>query len=214
MAQSELRQRRRRAEAQASRASTLDSLESVRVRAAAVQDRAEGVARPRELAKAAVAWMSATFALCYLAVPTALTALGLRPWASVSPLEDSARMVGDLGGFALVVLGTLAGLALLRPSVKVQQAQRDPVVAATAGGLLTWGVLHNVLPWLLPFAEMGAAPLAAFVAANVLESLLFGLMLGSFVRSRAAAFALGAGFSAALLSLTSALTMLAWVAGF
>lgn len=214
MAQSDLRQRRRRAEAQASRVTTLDSVEAVRARAAAVQERAVGVARPKELAKAAVAWMSATFVLCYLAIPTALTALGLRPWATLSPLEDSARLMGDVGGFGLAVIGVLAGLALLRPSVDVREAQRDPVLAATAGGLLTWGVLHNVLPWLMPFAEMGAAPLAAFFVANVLESLLFGLMLGSFVRSRVAAFALGAAFSAALLTLTSALTMIAWVSGF
>ncbi|GEM_PF-6997760 len=214
MAQLDVRQRRRRAEAQTSGVTTLDSLEAVRARAAVAQEHTPGVAQPRELRRAAAAWMSATFALCYLALPTALTALGLRPWAAGSPLADNARLIGDFGGFALVVLGTLAGLALLRPRIDVKRASHEPVLAATAGGLLTWGVLHSTLPWLMPFAEMGAAPLAAFVAVNVLESVLFGVMLGTFVRSRKAAFALGSAFAAALLSLTSALTMLAWVGGF
>ncbi len=48
--------------------------------------------------------------------------------------------------------------------------------------------------FLVPFGEMSAPVLASFIAVNVLESALFGVMLASLVKSRAAGFALGGAF--------------------
>ena len=104
--------------------------------------------------------------------------------------------------FALGRGVTVGGISMARPRVVVDASHREPALAATAGGLATWALLHNSLAFLVPFGEMSAPVLASFIAVNVLESALFGVMLASFVRSPGKAFALGAAFQALFMGLS------------
>lgn len=166
---------------------------------------AEGVAlgtgkavRPGSFASAAVAWMSATFVLCYLALPLGRIALGLSTQTSDAVLGVAlASSAGLLG--ALVLLGSV--LAVTRPQVAVN-VDPDRILSATSGSLLVWGLLHNTLPGLMFFSDMASGELGTFVASNFLESALFGVVLASITRSGRGAFALGALFQTLLFGLS------------
>ena len=67
-----------------------------------------------------------------------------------------------------------------------------------AGGLLVWGLLHNILPGLHTFGMMSATFLAVFLLSNILENILFGIILGTVTRTRREAFIAGAFLQAAL----------------
>jgi hypothetical protein len=151
------------------------------------------VAVPREkLAAAATAWMLLVFGLCYIAIPATFEAVHLRD----SQLFLIPQKIQSLGIVWAMVMGFIA---IARPQVRLD-GRIDPVLSATGGGLLAWGILHNAIPILEPFARMPLDFLAAFVAANVVENLLFGAMLASFVQSRRAAFLLGGLFQLVLMT--------------
>ncbi len=118
-------------------------------------------------------------------------------------------MGGSLAAFAITLAVTVSGIAIARPKVSLETTRREPIIAATLGGLVPWAILHNILPSLIPFADMTAGSLISFLAVNVLESALFGAMLASFTRSPRRAFALGAGFQLLFMTLCTILTQLA-----
>tara|TARA_B100001093_G_scaffold347621_1_gene332198 strand:- start:409 stop:636 length:228 start_codon:yes stop_codon:yes gene_type:complete len=61
-----------------------------------------------------------------------------------------------------------------------------------AGGLLVWGVLHNILPGLTTFGTMSMTFLGFFLLSNMIENVLFGAILGTVTRTRRDAFIAGA----------------------
>jgi hypothetical protein len=151
--------------------------------------------RPRQLGTASVAWLAGVFGLCYIALPIAAASVGLFT-------DFWSHVFFNLPGFALATLVTAVGAMVARPKITTDVgATRDPVIAATSGGLLTWAIVHNLSPVLLPFAAMGTAELATFLALNLLEMSLIGMMLASFTRSVAKAFALGMWFQLLVLGL-------------
>ena len=151
------------------------------------------IAVPREkLAAAATAWMLLVFGLCYVAIPAAFEAVHLRD----SQLFLIPQKIQSLGMVWALVMGFIA---IGRPQVRLD-GRIDPILSATGGGLLVWAILHNVIPILEPFISMPLDFLLAFVAANVVENVLFGAMLASFVTSRRAAFLLGGLFQLVLMS--------------
>lgn len=151
-------------------------------------------------ARAATVWMGLTFALCYVMLPATWEALGIR-----------AAQLWTLPGDLLALFGLWGAAMVLTASRHVQNdgitvdldslAASDKLPAAALGGLLTWGFLHNVLPGLVPFHDMPGAYLGAFVAANVLENALFGVIAASLARTRRGAFTLGVASQLILLSL-------------
>ncbi len=137
---------------------------------------------------ATAAWLGLVFGLCYVALPALFSVLG---WNAglLGALPLSAL---SFGGASLV---TVVGASVLRPGIRLGvRASRDPVLSATAGGLLTWGLVHNTADVLRPFWSMGGTELATFLGANVLEMFLLGALLASFTRSRLLAFGLGGAF--------------------
>ncbi len=184
-------------------AAVLDALEREAARTDAVraQTRAAAVhtAVPtRAFVRATAAWLGASFALCYLAIPLMLEGAGLRA-AHLAHL-----LPGELLGMALASGWLLT--RVLRRSDRgdialdlPQLAESDRIPAAALGGLLAWGLLHNVLPGLLPMGRMPVAFLLSFGLANVLENVLFGTVIGTVARSRREAFTMGALFQLVLL---------------
>jgi hypothetical protein len=147
-------------------------------------------------------WFFLVFGLCYVVAPVALSALGQLDGLLSHVVLNSGALL--LTGFVTVVAAAVA-----RPHVHLSpSAPRDPTLAATLGGLITWATLHNLSPLLEPFTAMGPGELLGFVAVNVLEMSLFGLMLASFTRSAAKAFALGALLQLLMVGMVSGLLML------
>lgn len=154
---------------------------------------------PSALMGAMLAWMSVVFGVCYVVLPATAGALGLFTGVIESFMFNMPAFV--LSSLIAVV----AGVAL-RPKMRLDwSGPRDPVLSAASGSLLLWAIIHNSTPLLRPFASMGGAELVTFVGMNIVEALMIGMMLASFTKSRAAAFALGAGFQALLLGITLAL---------
>lgn len=145
-----------------------------------------GPVRPSagRMGAATAAWFALVFGLCYVALPalTEVTGLhrGLLQTAPVAALS-----------FGATAFATAVAASVIRPTL---DGARDPVAAATLGGLLSWAALHHSSALLRPFWAMGAVELATFLALNVLELFLVGSMLASLTRSRLAAFGLGAGW--------------------
>lgn len=133
---------------------------------------------------ATLAWFALVFGLCYVALPAFAELTGLH-----RGLLSTAAVAGVSFGATSFVTAVVA--ALVRPTI---DAARDPVLAATLGGLGAWGILHNTSPLLRHFWEMSLVELGTFLAFNVLEMFLIGAMLASLTRSRVAAFGLGAGW--------------------
>jgi hypothetical protein len=153
------------------------------------------VVRRRRLLPAAAVWMMGVFGVSYVALPLFAEVTGLYRGL----LYD---LPADLVSFTAATLMLLFGVALVGPRVEVPldgKPSFDPVIAATSGSLAVWGVLHNTLPMLRHFDDMATPELATFLAFNVIESALIGMMLASFTRSRWKALALGAGFQLLLL---------------
>lgn len=193
----------------------LKTIEEIREEAAAVETAAPlEVDRPGVIAGAAAAWMGMTFLLCYVLLPLTRQALGLRYTLTPSLFEEALMLAGSLGAFAVTLGVTVGGIAIKRPTISLDQGRREPILAATLGGLVPWAVLHNTLPFLIHFDEMSAASLLSFLGVNVLESALFGAMLASFTRSPEKAFALGAGFQLLFMTLGAFLTQIALMMGF
>lgn len=149
---------------------------------------------PGRLAGAVTAWMSLTFLLCYIGLPMARAGLGL----SINSLNVMmGTAVASFGGLLGVMALTLLGIAAIRPAAQLK-VDPDRVLAATSGGLLVWGLLHNILPGLLTFSDMASGELLSFIGSNIIENALFGVMLASMARTGRGAFTLGVTFQAAL----------------
>lgn len=141
------------------------------------------------LMRAMAMWLSGVYALCWIGLPL----------LAVLTLGTSTRLLasGILGApvFALASLVTMVAAAFTRPRMTLSlRSARDPVLSAAAGGLLTLGLIHNISPFLVPFASMGPTELAVLLGINVVEMTLLGMMLASFTRRRSTAFALGATY--------------------
>jgi len=132
--------------------------------------------------------MAGVFGLCYVALPLAASSVGLYS-------DFWSHLFFNLPAFGLASVVAAIGAMVARPTIRTDtRARRDPVIAATAGGLLTWAILHNLSALLTPFAQMEPLHLATFVGLNIVEMGLIGMMLASFTRSTVKAFALGMWF--------------------
>jgi hypothetical protein len=152
-----------------------------------------GPVRPRAgvMGVATLAWFALVFGLCYVGLPAFAELTGLhRGLLSTAPVAAVS--------FAATAGVTAVAAAAIRPTL---DAARDPVLAATLGGLGTWAVVHNVTPYLRPFWDMTLVELGTFLSFNVLEMFLVGAMLASLTRSRLAAFGLGVGWQVVSLGL-------------
>lgn len=188
----------------------LKTIEEVREEAVSVGTTSPLVVdKPGVLAGAAAAWMSMTFLLCYVFLPLTRQAMGLRYTSAPSLMEEGLMMAGSLAAFGVALAVTIGGIAIAKPSVSLAPGRREPVIAATLGGLLPWVLLHNTLPSLIHFSEMGMGALLSFLAVNVLESAMFGVMLASFTRSPGKAFGLGVAFQMLFMTLGVILTQIA-----
>jgi len=162
--------------------------------------------RPRQvptqaLVRAMATWLVMVWALCWVALPLASVLL--------TGLSGGLLLSGILNApvFAVTALIAMVATAVAQPSVVLStRTPRDPVLSAFAGGLLSWAVIHNVLPFLLPFSQLSGLELAILVGINVIEMGLMAVMLANFTRSRTAAFGLGAGTQ----WLTAGLMVLYW----
>jgi hypothetical protein len=143
---------------------------------------------PAELASALVTWLTVVFGLCYVIGPIALSLLGMLP-----PMFVFDNLWYSLPTFGMAGFVAVATTLAVRPRIRLR-GPRDPVIAATAGGLGVWALVENFAGPFVPFGMMTTAHLAGLVALNVLEMFLLGSMLASFTRSTSVAFVLGAGF--------------------
>lgn len=165
---------------------------------AAIIERHYLVPKPRQLQKATAAWLGLSFLTAYAVLPFGAELLGLFP-GLLDGFWAGGMAYGVLAGACVVTIGRL------KPKVLIPRGEgnipADPFIAATIGSLGTWAILHNLIPALMPFADMGLAGLVTLTFINIVESTMIGLMLGSFVRSRTKAFLLAAAFQAALTAL-------------
>ncbi len=154
------------------------------------------------LVSAMTGWFSLILLTTYVAAPLTRGAMGL--------LDNVAgHMLFNIPAFMLTAFVVTISAAVLQPAVRLHpDAPRDPVLAATGGGLLTWALLHNLSPLLQPFTQMTSPELLSFLAVNVVEMGLIGVMLASFTRSSMKAFALGALVQALMLGMVSGLLIL------
>ena len=147
---------------------------------------------------AASLWAMATFALCYIAIPLGFTMGGLRPFMLFWTLP------GELLAFIFTWGATTAWMltrAASREGLKIDPhglAASDRIPAAMAGGLMVWGLLHNILPGLMSFGAMSMTFLGVFLLSNLLENALFGTILATVTRTRKGAFMAGALFQTTL----------------
>ena len=152
---------------------------------------------PVELAKAAAVYMTGVFVVCYALVPMVTAQLGLFDGVLNG-------IVSNFRAFVMMLALTAAGILVFKPKLRMPQfgnkSDTDPWLAATSGSLFSWALIHNVHPWLLHFVDLSGVELATFVAMNVLESALFGMLLASLVATRREAFILGASFNAVFLT--------------
>ena len=142
--------------------------------------------------------MSATFLLCYLALPLGRVALGMSLQTSASVMATALASAGGLLGVMALLS---AVVAIVRPRVTAN-VDPDRILAATSGSLLVWGLLHNILPGLVHFSDMGGLELGTFIGSNILESALFGVVLASVAATGRGAFSLGALFQVLLFGLS------------
>jgi len=148
------------------------------------------VTDPGRIASASAVWMSFTFLLCYLALPLFRTGFGMSGYGVSGILDHAlAAAAGLMGVMALFT----AAVTLFKPTLSVD-VDPDKILSATAGSLLVWAVLHNILPFLVSFGAMGTIEFGTFFLANGIESALFGVMLASFAATGRSAFSLGAMF--------------------
>jgi hypothetical protein len=149
----------------------------------------------RALGGAMASWLALTFGVCYVALPALLAIVGLN-----SGVIEALSFAFPAFGMASLV--AIVGALVFQPRIRLDTlGPRDPVLAATVGGLGVWAVVHNTSSLLQPFLEMGPFELASFLALNVLEMSLLGMMFASFTRRTGVALALGGGFQLLVLGL-------------
>jgi hypothetical protein len=141
---------------------------------------------------AVATWSIGVFGLCYVAIPWLLSLLGIVG-------DGLSHVATDMVGAAITVLPALLLVAIGRPSVRAADVSRAATIAATASGFAVWAALHNTLPGLARFNELGVVGLPVFVAVNLLESALWGVMIGSVSRGIGKAFVFGGLFSGSLM---------------
>jgi hypothetical protein len=143
---------------------------------------------PSELGSALVTWLTVVFCLCYVVLPVGLSLFGVLPAMFVFD-----NLWYSLPTFAGAGFVAVASALAIRPRIRLR-GPRDPVLAATLGGLGVWALAENFAGPFVPFGLMGTAELAGLVALNVVEMFLLGTMFASFTRSTSLAFLLGAAF--------------------
>jgi len=143
---------------------------------------------PSELGSAVVTWLTVVFCVCYVVLPVGLSLFGVLP-----PLFVFENLWYSLPTFATAGFVAMAAILAFRPRIRLR-GPRDPVFAATLGGLGIWALAENYAGPFVPFAMMSPVHLAGLVALNVLEMFLLGTMLASLTRSTPLAFVLGAAF--------------------
>jgi hypothetical protein len=150
----------------------------------------------RALGGAMASWLALVFGVCYVAMPALFAIVSL-----------NSGVIGSLSyalpAFGMASLVAIVGALVARPTIRLDTfGPRDPVLAATVGGLAVWAVVHNSSSLLQPFLQMGPLELASFVALNVVEMTLLGMMFASFTRRSGVALAMGGGFQLLVLGLT------------
>ena len=149
------------------------------------------------LVKATAGWMAAVFAFRYVFLPAVIT--------SAQVPFDLVPLVFSTPAFAMTASLVVAAVALFRPRVRLPKTRKkdnSPEIAATAGSLAVWAAGHQLIWGLMPLTDMEPTRLIPFLALNVLESSLFGVMLASFTNSPTKAFGLGALFQLVFIGLT------------
>ena len=143
---------------------------------------------------ASTLWATATFLLCYIALPIGYDIAGLRPLTLIWTLPGSILAFGFTW---LLTTAAMLTAASREGGVRVDLdglGGSDRIPAAMLGGLMVWGLLHNLLPGLMPFGTMSLSFLGVFLLSNILENALFGTILATLTKSRRSAFMAGAGF--------------------
>lgn len=154
----------------------------------------------RRLSGAMAAWLALTFGVCHVALPALAISLGV-----------DAGVLGSfwyaMPAFALASLTAVIAVVAAGPAIRLHlTSPRDPVIAATLGGLGVAAVVQNTSGLVVPYSSLGPWELAAGLWLNVLEMSLLGMMFASFTRRIDVALALGGGFQ--LLVLGLALTLM------
>lgn len=148
----------------------------------------------RALGGAMASWFALTFGLCYVVLPALLAITGINP-----------RLINtfwfDLPAFAIVSFVATVGVLVERPRIDLSPSARSPVLAAMAGGLGVWAVIHNASQFLVPFAEMSTLQFTSLLGINLVEMGMLGAMFASFTKRSDVALALGGGFQLALFAL-------------
>ncbi len=149
---------------------------------------------PATLTAATASWLAITFALCYVTLPSVFATLGL----------GGLGVLGFWPQFPAFILASLiavAGIAWFKPRVDLAQTGgRDPILAATLGGLGVWFFVQNA--FLMPFGLMEGVSALTLLLGNVIEMTLLGTMFASFTKRPGTALALGAGFQLSVFALT------------
>ena len=174
------------------------------VRQQAIESQASTLAPTGRFLAAATMWAMATFLLCYIALPIGYSVAGLRPFTLFWTLPGNVLAFGFAWTLTAAVMLTRASA---EGGVRVDLhglSGSDRIPAAMLGGLAVWGLLHNLLPGLMPFGTMSLSFLGVFLVSNIIENVLFGTILATITKTRRAAFAAGAAFQ-------SAIGMAAWL---
>ena len=145
------------------------------------------------LTGATASWLALTFALSYVAIPSATVTVGV-----VTP--SALAYGGQYPAFICTAILTTAIVGLVRPRVRLDAAGHDPFWAATAGGLAMWLLLQNVVQ--MPMAWLSGWPLISLFATKLLELSMLSMMFASYTRRPGTAAALSAGFQLGTFLLT------------
>ncbi|MEM6930716.1 MAG: hypothetical protein AAF602_27530 [Myxococcota bacterium] len=156
----------------------------------------------RALGGAMASWLALTFGLCYVVLPALAAITGVNPG-----LINTFWF--DLPAFALVSFVAIVGVLVERPRIDLSPSARSPVLAAMAGGLGVWAIIHNVSPYLVPFADMSVLQFTSLLGINIVEMGLLGMMFSSFTKRADVALAMGGGFQLGIFGLL--LTLISFV---
>ena len=107
----------------------------------------------------------------------------------------------DLPAFAITSFVAIVAVLMERPRIDLSKHAHSPVLAATAGGLGVWALIHNLSAFLVPFAEMSFLEFASLLGINIIEMGMIGMMLASFTKRSDVALALGGGFQLGMFGL-------------
>jgi hypothetical protein len=155
------------------------------------------VARTSHVQNASAVWMCITFWVCYVMLPIGASITGLYEGLLKNLWPAIPAFIGMLAA-------TMLALQVVAPKVRVPRRDKvlvEPYWAAMGAHFLTWMVLQNSLGGLRHFSDMNGLEALTLVGINLVESTLFGLMLGSYARKPGVAIALGVAFQVAFVGL-------------